>query len=612
MYRYLSLERLSLFPISIRRFAIPAANGSADDFERLLDLVVNDPHRCTQCLPVLYANLDPIRIPDDENLHTDAVKCAGFALEALNNFEHAPKSTWPDLWPRIWAWIVFFEAHRECLVDPFARPFTCFELLGFLLASNRHAPTKADVSRTVGVRRLVMVAWFAVISDSEKPQEHLAFPDLCTVIRDMSFDTPQDFEEVLDGVDGAYNLGYVVVQSIKRLLATERPYLSDQNLVLLTDILSFLQNLGNDKIVSPALMENGGELIITVAAMACYDTDYGDRSAAQQKAVLLSLNALSPMLSCHRAMRTALASGLLQAILYCATISPSARDPSETQGLRQILSWTLPGSTVFQTVLEELETRLPSVKPLSDSPDFQRCWMHDDWLRFMTFADDRIAFMKFIQSEYYVLSKACDNMECGVIRTKADFKRCSRCQQVYYCCSDCQKLDWKVGGHREACHSIRTFASKNKDIGTQNLHFMRELFHRDLTEHRYSKSSVIPSNPFVSVMDYSFQGTPSLWLEGISWMQEVHPSQHVHWEEYLSRMSRSHGQMELHLMIVPEGFMFQERWAPPTRHLMFPQRSECPALHNSVRRLVQVDGRNVQEADIQQLLTANDNVHKIH
>ncbi|KAF7343656.1 hypothetical protein MSAN_01986600 [Mycena sanguinolenta] len=156
---------------------------------------------------------------------------------------------------------------------------------------------------------------------------------------------------------------------------------------------------------------------------------------------------------------------------------------------------------------------------------------------------------------------------------------------------------------------------------------MRELLPRDITEHRYSNSSVIPSSqlpylldlvqsgksdPFVSIMDYSFKGTASLWLEGISRVQEVHPSQHIHWEEYLSRMSRSHGQMELHLMIVPEGFMFQERWAPPTRHLMFPQRSECPALHNSVRRLVQVDGRNVQEADIQQLLTANDNVHKIH
>ncbi|KAJ6484678.1 hypothetical protein C8R45DRAFT_290290 [Mycena sanguinolenta] len=628
MHPSLSLERLSLVPISIRRFAIPAAKGSADDFERLLDLVVNDDHRHTQCLPVMYTNLDPTRIPDDENLHTDAVKCAVFALESLNNFEHAPKSTWSDLWPRIWAWILFFEAYRECLVEPFARPLTCFETLGFWLASNRHEPTRADVRRTVGVRRLVMEAWVSIISESEKPQEHFAFGDLCAVIRDMTFDAAGDFEEALEGAQGASYLGYLVVQSIKRLLAVERPHFTDQTLGLFTDILLFLEHLGNDKILSPALMENDGAAVITLAAMVSYDTNHGDRFIAQQKVVLLCLNALSSMLGCHRAMRDALTSGLLHIIIYCAPSAPSTRDPSETRGLRQILSQTLPASTLFQSVLEELETRLPSIQPLlSQLPEFQRCWMYDDWLTFTTVADDRIAFMKSIQSQDYISFKACDNMECGVIRAKTDFKRCSHCQQVYYCCSECQKIDWKAGDHRKWCHSIRIFASKNKDLGTRNLHFMRELLHRDLTEHRYLNRSLIPSgrllylldlvqtsesDPFISIMDYSLRGTPSLWLSGISHMQQTHPAQHIYWEEYLARMSRSHGRMELHLMFVPDGFMFREHWVPTVRLLMFPQRSERPAFHNSVRNLIQADGRNVQEADIQQLLIAHDSVLTIH
>ncbi|KAF7371457.1 hypothetical protein MSAN_00782700 [Mycena sanguinolenta] len=97
MHRSLRLDTLSLLPISIRRFAIPAANGSVDDLDHLLDLVEDDAARYTQCLPVLYANLDPNRIPDEEHLNTDAVICANFALDTLaEKLDHMPKFTWPD------------------------------------------------------------------------------------------------------------------------------------------------------------------------------------------------------------------------------------------------------------------------------------------------------------------------------------------------------------------------------------------------------------------------------------------------------------------------------------------------------------------------------------
>ncbi|KAJ6484682.1 hypothetical protein C8R45DRAFT_1147535 [Mycena sanguinolenta] len=329
MHRSLRLEELSLLPISIRvrrlrrsllnrseshmliqRFAIPAANGSAPDLDRLLHLVANDDLRYTQCLPVLYANLDPERIPGEENLNTDAVKCANSALHSLVTLAHAPKSTWPDLWPRIWAWIVFFEAYRECLVDPFARPHVRFDLVRFVCAFSDDETTKSDVHQTVGWRTLVIQAW-SMILQSETPRAHYAFSDLCRAIGDMQVNTPAQFEEVLDGTEGADNLVSLVVQSIT-LFAHPEAINSDEDLVCLTDILLFLHYLGNEETIAPALMANGGATCITLAAYACYDPDYEaeHRSAQQMAVLLLCLLALNSVLSCHRAMEDALEAGL--------------------------------------------------------------------------------------------------------------------------------------------------------------------------------------------------------------------------------------------------------------------------------------------------------------
>ncbi|KAF7371458.1 MYND-type domain-containing protein [Mycena sanguinolenta] len=624
MHRSLRLDTLSLLPISIRRFAIPAANGSVDDLDHLLDLVEDDEARYTQCLPVLYANLDPHRIPDEENLDTDAVRCANFALDSLANLDRAPKSTWPDLWPRVWAWIVFFEAYHECLLEPFARPDVCLDLVGFVHAFNDDETTKADINQTIGWRTLVMKAWSTILESVEPPAHH-AFPNLCRILREMKIGVQGGFEEILDGAEGATNLGYLVVESIGLFVGEGQSDISDDDLVFLTSVLLFLHHLGNEEILSPALMENGGATDITLAAGAGYDR-VGDPDYAiiQETLLLLCMSALHPMLSCHEAMCDALAAGLLNSILLGATISPDGPSASEMRALKQILTLTLPASTAFRDVLSELDTRLQDVRNILESPRFRGSWMYDDWLRFTAIADDRIAFMKVVQSSDFVSSKACDNMDCGVMGPKTQFKRCSHCQQVYYCSSDCQRIDWRVSGHRELCQSIRIFSLKNKDLGMRNLQFMRELLHRDLTEHRYSKNLLLlPPNrlqyfrdlaqtsqcdPFATIMDYGVRESPQLHLEGISRLQGLRPSLPIHWEEHIGRMRRSHGRMELHLMMIPDGFGFSMN---PARMVIFPQRSDRPTFHERVRQILQAAGNDVQE-EIRHALAMDDGVVKIH
>ncbi|KAJ7832984.1 hypothetical protein B0H13DRAFT_2370646 [Mycena leptocephala] len=62
MHPSLRLDNLAQLPISIRRFASEAANGSLDHLKRLLDLMERGKtsgEKSLLCLPVFYANLDP-------------------------------------------------------------------------------------------------------------------------------------------------------------------------------------------------------------------------------------------------------------------------------------------------------------------------------------------------------------------------------------------------------------------------------------------------------------------------------------------------------------------------------------------------------------------------
>ncbi|KAJ6468924.1 hypothetical protein C8R45DRAFT_938107 [Mycena sanguinolenta] len=419
------------------------------------------------------------------------------------------------------------------------------------------------------------------------------FGDLFPVIRDMNIDTPAHFEEVINGAQGAFNLGNLIVRPMDLFLPPAHPHVSDE--------------------------------AITVAATACCGIGCApDRSAAQQKLVLLCLNTLSRMLACHGAMKNSLALGLLHAILYVATIFPDVRDSSETRGLKQMLSQTLPVSTVFQDVLEELAAQLPSVKSLAERPDFQRSWIHDDWLKFTAIAHDRIAYEAWMPLTSF--SVRCDSRQGGfqtLFALSASLLLQLRLPEKRL---ESWWLQRSVPIDPNLCIYINLDSVlDNKNVGTRNLHFMRELLHRDLTEHRYSKneplihSSRLPdfrdlvhtshSDPFITVMNYSVTNNPVLCLQQISSMQSLPHAELVHWKEHIAQMSCSHGRMELHLMVIPEGFTFSESWGASNRYLMFPQRSERPALHD---RLLQKGGSSVQEGDIQQLLVANDSVVKIH
>ncbi|KAF7345809.1 hypothetical protein MVEN_01602000 [Mycena venus] len=389
MHRSLRLENLALLPISVQRFAIPASNGSVSDFDRLIELL--DDERHTLCLPVFYANLDPAGIPTEENLTTDTVICALMALDELHDLNDSHKAAWADLWPRIYAWTIFFHAYREYLVEPFARPDVCLALVAFVALFNRDEDLKTMIGQTVGLRTLLITAWI-VIMESGQQQDHWAFRDLCCVLCDIRIDGLGDFEEIIE-VAGIKGLACLVNDTISFFLFGGQSHMTEDDVVFLGNILLFLGNLRNTKTMSRALVAAGGATTITAAAITWLTRNPPSDAPTTVAIVLGCLNILSGMVSGHRAMRDSVATGLPSCIMFCLVISLD-RDAHGVLGLKQILKQTLPASTIYQTVLPEIELQLQYLRRPGENRHVQSSWIYPDWISFTTLADERIAFMK--------------------------------------------------------------------------------------------------------------------------------------------------------------------------------------------------------------------------
>ncbi|KAJ7323327.1 hypothetical protein DFH08DRAFT_817901 [Mycena albidolilacea] len=338
--------------------------------------------------------------------------------------------------------------------------------------------------------------------------------------------------------------------------------------------------------------------------------------------VLKSLNVLHRLIPWHRAMCESLGAGLLRLIIHIVAI-PRPLGPKETVMLEDIVVQTLPSSTVYRTVLKELDMQLQTVDvvdAMADLDVLHNFTLYGPFESFLRLAYERIAFMKTVDSQDTVSRKACDNMQCGLIDEKSKFKRCSHCKSVYYCSPDCQKIDW-THGHREACH-----ASQRDDLGAHNYSFMRALLHRDIMEHRYQEFPRLldphrlalmrqtvqknPSHPLVTIMDYT-DGKPMMRVEDVYWQREEDELCHVHWDEHISRMAHSrHGRMELHLMIVLDG---PKNWRH-VRRLMFSQRSDRPSFREGLVHIFtqpELEGKNDFER-IEELRVASRNAVSIH
>ncbi|KAK7006766.1 MYND-type domain-containing protein [Favolaschia claudopus] len=530
MHDLLKSDNLSRLPPKYQALAHASFNGSIPDFAQLHAYVVTPPGISPEwihCLPIPFALLHPARIPRAPNRDIHNVDLAVVALTFLRTTHRSEAPAWPRLVAPepIWRFLL--------------------RLVGVWVT---HPPTSQLIRNTTGVRRIIIYAWKAII-DSTPTFE----PENLFVTLQLQY-LSEFFRHVMD-LKVAANFAEFCIPGLREA------YSIPQNSAFFVQFLSLMIEFEDVDSIHSALVSTGIVPVFTSALKAF------SLSMANDPPANLSFKISSTFPPRPNPIADALGSGLLSAIVSAVVICKDFdKTHLESSPLCFLLANTLPTSTVYHSVVSVMNETLAKTHTIAMlSSSFKKSHLCNWWHFFVNLAEERIRIMKRIESKEEDSKKACYNLECGLIEKKEEFRRCSQCLYAYYCSRECQKQDWKEGGHREACPSIRQFRQKNYDLSPRSSSFLRAVVHQ---EDEHDRSDGIPSmafrlapmkgnppdNPLVVVFDHTGIG---LFTKASTAREE---------REKDVNGERSRGRMELHLIIVRDG--------KRKRRYMFPQRSK--------------------------------------
>ncbi|KAJ7140681.1 hypothetical protein C8R44DRAFT_726413 [Mycena epipterygia] len=169
MHESLDLRNISRLPISIRKLATAAADGSLKHLELLCASADRGPEDHALLLLPVFINLDLAKIPTIDELAEkfsvaeimDATTRGKICISYLHFLHEIPSETFPTLFPRVWKWLSFIDT------QPYSKPninnegFNEDILLPFLLVARVHINpgTRKLVHSTPGMGVVVVKIW---------------------------------------------------------------------------------------------------------------------------------------------------------------------------------------------------------------------------------------------------------------------------------------------------------------------------------------------------------------------------------------------------------------------------------------------------------------------
>ncbi|KAJ7123985.1 hypothetical protein C8R43DRAFT_1031501 [Mycena crocata] len=463
MHPSLRIEALSRLPGTLyRRTAIAAARGSRMDFYALQEDFQRRPAaaQTVELLPVFYVYLDPTVIPLPEELDTmDAnvfarlVSKLDTAVKALVNIRAiVRKISEPvalDLWPRLWLWMEFLWRFREWnFLQSLSIPDRlCIYLI---VEFGRHKKIKTAMARTRGVRVLLTESWSVGLH--QKPAPHPAAQALTalntTKLLQALIDEPEHIQDVIEGAGGTIDdLASLFVKHLNCAAPLRRESEAvDISAAFWTFVILFIQDFPSDLQTPFFDALQAHKIVPSLVATFCIfaDITFADINEA-------FLHRLTPFLdesSGYPRITEALKAGLLRCVLFCGKTDI-------TDSAQHLLYTILPDAMVYHSVLTQLELSLQDVRGSPDLIASLQPEVQDALSKFMEFAEMRIGVLKWYNSPQHVSLAACDNMDCGRISGRRDFRRCSGCRHAFYCSPECQREDWTEGCHRDFCQNLR-------------------------------------------------------------------------------------------------------------------------------------------------------------
>ncbi|KAJ6564672.1 hypothetical protein B0H19DRAFT_1233482 [Mycena capillaripes] len=275
-----------------------------------------------------------------------------------------------------------------------------------------------------------------------------------------------------------------------------------------------------------------------------------------------------------------LESGLLRLVIIVAASIKDETNRTHALIKRMLDNILLP-SLVHYAVVAQLQKCFPEATVLAARSTIGRSAFAAAWKTVSALMKSRVEFFDSWEAQSRPSFKACDNLACGKIASRHDFKCCAACQSAHYCSGKCQFADWGAG-HRNMCQRLACFKSeKTKTFTTRGKSFMCALLNHDyrrlmtaICTRRVFFMYEHPGEQTITVFTYSSRGVEievgrSSDLETCDWASEMLLE--------FPRAARSGGRMDLHLMMTLGGYTFQP--------ILFPMRTSTATLHD---RLVAV------------------------
>ncbi|KAJ7612954.1 hypothetical protein DFH06DRAFT_1370966 [Mycena polygramma] len=489
-------------------------------------------------------SFDPAKIPDlDAGISEEgraAVKNAFIALQAMTWFmvgDGLPHPLAFEFWRQMWKWIEFIWMYPSLVLEVLEGDTGTYAygpryLAGAACVCFAHVPSIATlVASTPGYWMLVSEHWGNTLLRLRDESTEDLFIRVCETVDRLNcgFTNAENFQSMTDGAGGTLNdLASLIAQHMGMITQGLRLPVPETACQLFVSGLWFLSNVSEfDPRIAEALLPHD----IVVHFLEAYHSIAAPPPSVQQGL----FDALTPLLDTppgYPWIIQALKSGLLRAVLRNGQ---TAAGVDHTK-LKQLLQTTLPSSTVYYSVLSQLQISLAEAG-LNKMAQTLVPGVRTQYSKFLRVALEHLAIKKEYDSP-----------------------------------QQCQAEDWKTeDGHRVLCGRlasgtklyIETDGALTTTAGGHNLSKRDASFLRAVVHHDYNnvwkemRTRQMLQRTRTLILTYVKAGmdgrvgvnagmdpSNTRQFQRLAWPHEV---------DWQARLKRGGGRVNLHLVFVSEG-----------------------------------------------------------
>ncbi|KAJ7681841.1 hypothetical protein DFH06DRAFT_1463759 [Mycena polygramma] len=553
-----------------------AVHGTAKDlFDLCVEITTLPRDQRVLLLPVFFIHLNPSLIPhvgllDADDAGDDLRIIIERAIESLDGLAHLsgsssiPLAAAPDLWTCVWPWAEFLQLYWEYLpgVPRAEKINNCMAIATVVTVLGQHSGAAKFIGQTHGVRNILAQVWIHILCDDELSSWDGSLEEVDWLLRFLAtnLQESQNLCDILDGVGGEHSL----VSGLLKHMAHACAFLpSRPAIVSLAAAFKFMELLTKYHVKFRSLLSEGGVTVAVTTTLATV-SDSSPSTLSASATVHLCFILLERYLrvfpdTAYVWLSRALEAGLLRFILSFGITPPATGDSlTDMSAVLKELFVVLTNGLTSYRVVNRMKTELLDAVEAEQSAEFRECPLFAHWGDFTALAEWRIQVLDAGRS----VLRACDNMKCGVLRPRNEFKYCSTCLSAAYCSQGCQIMDWR-DSHRDECNSWRTSRSR-RTLPSRERTFIHTFLHADymcmrseLARRTIDFVAEFPNQPFYAEWDYRAPNTqPTV---------EIHPRDHIEsddcaaeleemeWDLHWQRMARSAGRMRLNVVILSQG-----------------------------------------------------------